>query len=244
MKKWLANQLVALLGRRGYKISKHSFHQDNEIDLRLLLAEQIELRNGKVSVVQIGANDGVTNDPINHLVKSRGWSLLAVEPLAPAFNRLTESYRSTPNVKCVRCAIAASDGEMTLYTLAPSDESGSLDDHLASFSREVLMRHWRRVPNLESRIVSQSVRAVTLQTLIEENKVEAVDLLQIDTEGFDYEIIKMAFAAGLKPPMLAFEWEHLDQKAMWECRGMLMDAGYRWLVIKGDVVAAHASLLG
>lgn len=244
MKQLLANQFASFVERRGYKISREGFHQESEIDLRLLLAERIERQKGSVSVVQIGANDGITNDPIHHLIKSRGWSLLAVEPLAPAFDRLTETYRSAPNVQCVRCAIAEQDGELTLYTVAPSPDSGAMDDHLASFSREVLMKHWRRIPNLEKRIATQSVRGVTLQTLLKEYKVDAVDMLQIDTEGFDFEIIKMVLAAGLKPPILAFEWEHLDKQTMWECRSLLIEAGYRWLVVKGDVVAAHGSILG
>ena len=105
------------------------------------------------------------------------------------------------------------------------------------------MKHWRRIPQLEDRIVPHSVRAVTLPTLLQEYKVDAVDLLQVDTEGFDFEIIKMAFAAGLRPPILAFEWEHLDQQAMWECRCLLIEAGYRWLIVKGDIVAAQASEL-
>jgi FkbM family methyltransferase len=244
MKHWLANQVASFVKLRGYKISREAFHQEHEIDLRLLLAERIEREKGNVSVVQIGANDGVTNDPINHLVTSRGWSLLAVEPLAPAFSRLTQTYRFAPNVQCVRCAIAERNGELTLYTVAPSPDSGPMDDHLASFSREVLMKHWRRIPNLENRIVTQSVRAVTLQTLLEEYNVDAIDLMQIDTEGFDFEIIKMVLAAGLTPPILAFEWEHLDKQTMWECRGLLIEAGYRWLVVKGDVVAGHESLFG
>ncbi len=242
MKKMLANWISSVLDRRGYQITRHTFHQENEIDLRLLLAERIERQKGDLTVIQIGANDGVTNDPIHHLVKSRGWKLLAVEPLAPAFERLTANYRLMPNVNCVRCAIAAYDGEMTLYTLANSPSGNSMDDHLASFSIDVLRKHWRRVPDLETRIVPQQVRAVTLKTLMEENQCGAVDLLQIDTEGFDYEIVKMAFAAGLQPSILAFEWEHLDQKTMWECRGALIKAGYRWLAVKGDIVAAHESL--
>ena len=100
MKQWLAHQFTSFLELRSYKISKQVFHQEHEIDLRLLLAERIERQKGGISVVQIGANDGVTNDPINHLIKSRGWSLLAVEPLEAPFNRLRENYHSTSKVEC------------------------------------------------------------------------------------------------------------------------------------------------
>lgn len=218
------------------------FHQENEINLRLLLAERIERRKGTVSVLQIGANDGITNDPICHLVKSRGWSLVAVEPLSAAFERLVANYEFDANVRCVQCAIAEENGQKALYTLAPGPAQAPMDDHLASFSLDVLKRHWRRIPDLERRIRMQLVRAMTLKTLIAEYAIDVVDFLQIDTEGFDYEIIKMAFAAGLRPSILAFEWEHLSQALMWDCRCTLINAGYQWLIVKGDVVAAHKSL--
>ncbi len=76
-----------------------------------------------------------------------------------------------------------------------------------------------------------------------QNGITSVDLLLIDAEGFDGEIVRMALAEGLQPAILAFEWDHLDQRAMWDCRCMLINAGYKWLTIKGDIVAAHESLL-
>lgn len=242
MKKQLAKWVEDFLGRRGYKISRHVFPQGNSIDLRLLLAERIERTKGTISVVQIGANDGVTYDPIHHHVQSRGWSLLAVEPLGPAFERLTENYRSNPNVKCVQCAVANSDGVMTLYTLASNPDASDRYDLIASFSLDVLKQHWRRIPHLEDRIIAQSVNAVTLETLLNQNNIDEIDLLQIDTEGFDYEVIKMAFAAGLRPPIIAFEWTHLDQTTMWECKRALVERDYSWLSVRGDIVAAHKSL--
>ena len=241
MKTWLVNKFKEQLLRRGYVVAKPLFHQENEIDLRLLLAERLEKTGTPLSVVQIGANDGVANDPLRHLVVSRGWQLLAVEPLAPAFARLVQNYRDFPNVRCVQCAVSKNDGEATIYSLARSDDSRG-EDQLASFSLEVLMRHSRHVADLDSRIQATKVRALTLRTLLEENQVAVVDMLQIDTEGFDYEVIQLAFGMGLKPSILAFEWEHLDLKEMWECRRSLVENGYRWLVVKGDVVAAHETL--
>ena len=209
MKTWAINHFKKQLLRRGYVVAKPMFHQENEIDLRLLLAERLEKRGRPLSVVQIGANDGIANDPLHHLVVARGWRLLAVEPLAPAFARLVRNYRDYPNVRCVQCAVSKDDGEATIYSLATVGD-GAGQDQLASFSLDVLKRNGRRVPGLGSRIQATKVRALTLRTLLEENGITSVDILQIDTEGYDYELIKVAFGMGLKPSILAFEWEHLD----------------------------------
>jgi len=242
MKTWFVDRFKKWLLRQGYVFSKPLFHQENEIDLRLLLAERLETVRKPLSVVQIGANDGVANDPLRHVVVSRGWHLLAVEPLAPAFARLVENYRSFPSVNCVRCAVSNEDGEATLYSLAASNE-GDGEGQLASFSLKTLKRHRCHIADFDNRLQTTKVRALTLRTLLLENQVDCVDMLQVDTEGFDYEVIKMAFDMGLKPPILAFEWEHLDLITMWECRQLLIKNGYRWLVVKGDVIAAQESLL-
>jgi hypothetical protein len=46
--------------------------------------------------------------------------------------------------------------------------------------------------------------SMTFQSLVRRSSLSAIDTSQIDTEGYDYEIIKMAFSAGCVPPFLAF----------------------------------------
>jgi FkbM family methyltransferase len=235
-KRWAANKLSDFLGRRGYVITRVPFDEGTPIDLRGLLANSIHKRKRSFAVLQIGANDGVTNDPIHQLVLSRGWNLCAVEPMPGPFQRLQANYRGMPNVTCLQCAVGPIDDELKLYTLA-SPRVHSVDDHLSSFSIDILRKHWRSIPNLERRITTKTVKCLTLRSVIQQSSLHEIDMLQIDTEGYDYEIIKMAFSAGVFPAILAFEWQHLDPPTMRACRCDLIKYGYRWLLSKGDVVA-------
>jgi FkbM family methyltransferase len=236
MKRWAANRLAEVLGRRGYIVTRARFDEESPIDLRGLLARSIEQRKGRFEVLQIGANDGVENDPIHQNVLSRGWYLCAVEPLPEPFQRLEANYRDVRTVTCLQCAVSHVDGETTLYTLT-SPRRDSVDDHLSSFSIDILRKHWRSIPDLEQRITSQTVKCLSFHSVVRESSLREIDMLQIDTEGYDYEIIKMAFSAGFVPPILAFEWQHLDRQAMWACRCDLIKHGYSWLLSKGDVIA-------
>jgi FkbM family methyltransferase len=236
MKRWAANRLAEFLRRRGYIVTRTRFDEESPIDLRGLLAGSIERRKGRFEVLQIGANDGVENDPIHHNVLSRGWYLCAVEPMPGPFQRLQSNYRDVRTVTCLQCAVGHVDGEATLYTLA-SPRADSVDDHLSSFSIDILRKHWRSIPDLQQRITTQTVRCLTFHSILGQSSLQEIDMLQIDTEGFDYEIIKMAFSAGLFPPILAFEWQHLDRQAMWDCRCDLIKHGYCWSLSKGDVIA-------
>ena len=239
MKRWIANRVAGFLNRRGYAITRPRFHEENPIDLRGLLAEPIQQRKGQFSVLQVGANDGISNDPIHHLVVSRKWRLLAVEPMEGSFNRLVNTYRDNPHVRCVQCAVGATDGQAIMYSIDPQGANG-FDDHLSSFSLDVLKKHWRHIPDLSERVTTHAVKSLTLSSLMKENEFTDVDMLQIDTEGFDYEVIKMALHCGLFPEIIAFEWEHLGKQAMWDCRCDLIKYGYKWLITKGDVVAVRS----
>jgi FkbM family methyltransferase len=236
MRRWAANRLAEFLGRRGYIITRARFDEESPIDLRGLLASSIERRKGRFEVLQIGANDGVENDPIHQNVLRRGWYLCAVEPMPGPFMRLQANYRNMRTVTCLQCAVGHADGETTLYTLA-SPRAASVDDHLSSFSIDVLRKHWRSIPDLEQRITTRTVKCLTFHSVVRQSSLQKIDMLQIDTEGYDYEIIKMAFSSGIFPPILAFEWQHLDRQAMWACRCDLIKHGYCWLLSKGDVIA-------
>lgn len=240
VRSWAAERFVTALDKRGFQLTRPRFHEENSIDLRALLAEAIERQNGTVVVLQIGANDGVMNDPVHDAVISRGWHLYAVEPVPTTFARLEKNYAESPKVRCIPGAVGTEDGETPLYTIRQDRAVEGFPYHqFASFSRDVVERHWRYIPDVKDRVETIAVPTYTLTSLVEKFEIPRIDLLQIDTEGFDYEIIKMAFSAKIAPPILAFEWAHLSRSDMWDCRCALIEHGYRWLIDKGDVIAVR-----
>lgn len=56
--------------------------------------------------VNIGANDGISNNPIYPFLRDHGWGGIAVEPLEPLFAELERNYRGFPRVILERAAIA------------------------------------------------------------------------------------------------------------------------------------------
>src|SRR5262249_56046547 len=57
--------------------------------------------------VNIGANDGVSNDPIYPFLREYGWSGIVVEPLAPMLEELRRNYHDIPGIVFEQAAIAA-----------------------------------------------------------------------------------------------------------------------------------------
>ena len=72
-----------------------------------------------------------------------------------------------------------------------------------------------------------------------------MNILQIDTEGFDYEIIKSIAFDRYKPDIIIYEYLHLTLYQNFACIEFLQDKGY--LLWKNtdsfDVVALNSALV-
>ncbi|MGA1194380.1 MAG: FkbM family methyltransferase [Kiritimatiellia bacterium] len=189
-----------------------------DVALPLLLTN-----NDKPFVVQVGASDGVTGDPLNHLIKRHHLRGLLIEPLPGPFELLRRNYEGCEGLAFVNAAISGSDGEIELY-VSDGAENAIHISQKASLLPQMPSRHFKRRPLMCLRVPS-----VTVSTLIETHKVGRIDLLQIDTEGYDFEIIQQFFNAGHKPRIIHFESLHLNRKDMTECRSLLSREGYQYV---------------
>ncbi|MCK6556423.1 FkbM family methyltransferase [Candidatus Binatia bacterium] len=164
--------------------------------------------------VNIGANDGVSNDYVYPFLCEYGWRGLAVEPLDERFAALARNYARFPRVILERAAISATP--RALHFLAPTpaydrpwiQQVGSLDRALLLKTIEG-MRAWEMdgpVPaDIERAIVSVDVPCLSFAALMEKHHVEAIDFLSIDAEGSDYEIFCSIDCARYRPRILVIE---------------------------------------
>lgn len=187
--------------------------------------------------VQIGAHAGDDGDPIfDHIRRHRLRGVL-VEPQAGPFAQLMQTYADQPQLRFERAAIAPSDGTATFYKVDPAfwKKHGffaGIDSQISSLNREQIRYHVElfggsKLAEDESAYLrTEQVPALTLASLCTKHGVDQIDLLQIDTEGFDYEVLKMIDFA--RPPrLIQYEVNHLsieDRKAAWQ---LLRDNGYR-----------------
>jgi hypothetical protein len=83
------------------------------------------------------------------------------------------------------------------------------------------------IPNIEELIEVQEVRTMCFDTLLDSIDTKKVDLLQIDAEGYDYELIKLINFKRLRPKILHYEHMHLSQADRKECESYLSNLGYK-----------------
>ena len=200
-----------------------------------------------ITVVQIGANDGITNDPLGELILNHPRSVraLLIEPQRAAFSRLSQRYADAPHVTCLHTAIDEESGTRCIYSVnrqAAAERLGrSMSDGIGSFQRQHVETVLKaNVPALSDHeidglITEEMVPVTTLKQTLVGAGIRQPDVFLVDTEGFDAEIVQMALDTGMRPILLQYEHKHLttgDRRSISAC---LMREGYRLWADHADV---------
>jgi FkbM family methyltransferase len=163
-----------------------------------------------------------------------------VEPVPYVFDRLAARYRSNPRVVLENVAVADVDGAREFHFLAQAgrgDEVWRWYDALGSFKRDVLLSHGELVADIADRLVTLEVPCVTFSTLCERNGLDRVDVVQIDTEGYDREVLELIDFERFTPALIVFEHLHLDEPARAGCRELLASHGFQQVSDGMDTIA-------
>jgi FkbM family methyltransferase len=197
-------------------------------------------------VVQIGAHDGSSLDPIQRYIRTREWRGILVEPQPALFSRLQQTYAGVEGLIFENVAIAPEEGTIELHYVAPTEDRGLPEwyDALASTSKDVLLSHKRLIPDIEERVRTMQVPSVPFGTLCERNGVEHIDFVQVDTEGFDFEILKLVDFARYRPALVQFEELHMDDETRREVRAYLASHGYEAIGNGMDCLCLNPAELG
>ena len=205
-----------------------------------------------ISIVQIGANDGVTNDPIGELILNSpdGVRGLLMEPQHSAFDRLSRRYAHAPHITCRHAAIDRRSGTRRMYSVnrqaAAERLRRSVSDGIGSFDRghvEALLR--ANSPGLTHReihqlITEETVPVTTLADALSEAGISRPDVILVDTEGFDADIMHIALDAGIRPILIQYEHKHLTNSVRRKISKRLLREGYRLWSDHADVWGQRA----
>jgi len=182
--------------------------------------------------VQIGACDGIQNDPIHDYIIKYRWKGILIEPVKELFAKLVQNYKDQSNLIFENVAISDKCETRDIYRLKITEESlPEWQQELASFSLNTVLKHEYAIPNIRDRIVKEKVKCTTLEGLLAKHGLKEMDLLQIDVEGYEFEIIKTLDFSIIKPKIIRYEHKHLRPEDKIRCEEMLKRNGYN--VIEG-----------
>ncbi len=166
--------------------------------------------------IQVGAFDGIgRHDPISAMILSNNWSGILIEPLSDQFKKLRSNYGHKKNLIFKNIAIH------------PSKKSVDIYSHPRWPSQSSLLRNAGRLKKLsDKKVIKSRVRCMTLDEVVNEHQFFDIDLLQIDVEGFDFEVIKTLSIPKHTPKYIHYEHRHLGD-AKNKCENWLKKRGYK-----------------
>lgn len=185
-------------------------------------------KGNELFFVQIGANDGVIYDPIHSFVQRSEWRGVLVEPVRAYFERLKENYRD--NERLIFENVAISDRTEVRDFYRVREDVPFLPEWchgLGTFDQDVLMTHTWAIPDLERYVIKEKIRCISFSDLISKHGIKKIDLLLVDTEGFDYEILKQVDFEKMAPRILLYEHQYIDKGKRLDLERSLTMSGYR-----------------
>ena len=123
--------------------------------------------------IQIGANDGIDSDPIREWIIEYDWSGIMFEPQKTIYQELLKLYKDNKKINCINSGIAEKEGIYKLY----NHKLGHGGNSLLTTSKYININDY------------EEIHCNTFENIIKKYDIENINLLTIDTEGYDSKIL-------------------------------------------------------
>lgn len=235
--KYLLNRLLIfvtkILGKfkRGRQLKRNIFSSQRVLESNFQ-------RDKEFSFIQVGANDGVSFDFLYDFITVRNSKGVVIEPVMEYFKELVNNYQNFPNIIKINKAVHPCEKEILINRIDPKAVDNYPDwvKGIASLDFE----HHKKTGINSDDIIKEIVKADSLMNIITQNfKHGKIDYLQVDTEGFDYEVVKMIDFKKLKPSIIKYEYVNLLAEDQNSLLNLLKNEGYYTFNEFGDTIAMN-----
>lgn len=210
--------------------------------------------NKDFTIVQVGANDGVNNDPLRPYLPLHKGKVLLVEALPYYCNKLESLYCGHDNIHICNALVGDNESESPFFFVDPlvADEmdgdgpfnkwahgQGSLNkETIIQWIHSNAFRGSRYVQNIDryiSSIKEVQLVANTLDKIAEAYALEGIDLLVLDVQGNEYNILSSLPYSKRKPRIILYEDDSsLKQPDRLSLESMLIRMNYVYVLGKTD----------
>lgn len=244
-----AQKINRLLRKLGFEVKRFDTTRNESKKLPSFfegLLEGLTLNyDQRIKIIQIGANDAQTKDPISNFVRNNfdRTSILLIEPISKVMEKLMNNYSFHNHAIFVNSAVSSKNESFELFMISkelqePYKQKTGVDPSLCSSRyKEYVTNHICQIFKInrdeaEKEIISISVESRTLYTILENVSFpEQIDVLQIDANGCDDNIIYSANIDTLSPKIINFDCLFFDKRRLNKVCNHLSRLGYanfRW----------------
>ena len=229
-----------ILGSIGYKLVDKNLIKNNRLiaeksilNLDFILNKIFSSQKIK-SLIQVGANNGDRFDDLNKYIKKNKVFCILVEPINIYFEELKKNYKNYENIYFEKSAISVNRNNNIIYTV-DKKYLEKYDEHIrgvSSFKKDHLIKHGVKL----NHIINQNVNCISIIELFKKYKINTLDLLFVDAEGYDGNIILDFLNKSKLRPIIIFEFIHIDSKIFKKLIGRLISKNYNYFSINESLI--------
>lgn len=249
----IGRKVFEKVGYRVERIEAKERHYPLSADMESVF-DAILAYQEQIVIVQIGANDGKTNDPIYEPIRRRAdhCRVLLIEPQTSLIGILENNYRFL-NKKTIFNGAIGEEGKLNLFTVKESYWDKIRPHYakdwpvyraptgIASSDRSAVERwitqHGSGIQPSDA-LEEVVVPCHELETVLNITGFDdKIDIIQIDAEGFDDIVIFKSNLDMFKPKVIRFEHKLLGKRRYDEIISFLLQRGYIHYQSGPDTVA-------
>lgn len=211
------------IGRKFYTFARGDGQNDPSINGEYWLLEHVlKTSSGPQVLLDVGANKGNwTAQALDFSRASNGVHIHAFEPSQATRSMLTARFTENAAVTVQPYALSSMVGEATFY----SEEEGGGTNSLSPTSG----------------LKAEIVKLITVDQFLQQTGIEAVSMMKIDTEGFDFLVLKGAektLSEGLiEIAQFEYNWRWLlNHVSLRDVFDLISDKPYRFGKLVGNSI--------
>jgi len=237
----MKNKIIKkIMGLFGYKLVEKDYiknmrsqSSNSALNIKNLLKNYCN-QNKLRTLLQIGANDGKRFDELNYFIKKYKIKSVLVEPINKYFNELKNNYLNCEFVKIENSAVSV-DNEISYLFMVNEKYINRYDEHIKginSFKIKHLIKHGVKKNHIERK----KINSLSISDLINKHDINELDLLYVDTEGYDGKIVYEFIKSSKLKPIIIFEYIHIENKFFDKLINLLNTEKFKFFAINENLI--------
>lgn len=148
------------------------------------IVKQLVKEKDKIIILDVGAHKGETIEDVKAIFK-KNIEIYSFEPTRSLYLALQEKYRNDNNIHIYNLALGKDNSNKILYKSDFSPTNSLNKPNISEYKK-----YGFAVADKLQNQQEEEISVMKLYDWIEENRIESIDILKIDTQGYELNVLK------------------------------------------------------